>query len=136
MKRRRGNGDPDDDEGEMDSALSTRRDIIMHSVALAVLGPEALDTDGRTIVNSILGAYGLPKISVTKGFKSYDDFDEARTREPHNSGLVQINTCIYCVSCIIETVFAGVFVRVPHFLGAPEKHLAWGRLHCGFQHRG
>lgn len=31
--------------------------------------------DARTVVNSILGAYGLPQLKATKGFKYFDDFE-------------------------------------------------------------
>ena len=38
-----------------------------------------MDNDARTVVNSILGAYGLPQISTAKGYKEFDDFGEVRS---------------------------------------------------------
>ncbi|PRW57552.1 hydrolase [Chlorella sorokiniana] len=35
--------------------------------------------DGRTIINSVLGAYGLPQLKPTKGFRVYDDPEEPFT---------------------------------------------------------
>ncbi|KAI7844586.1 hypothetical protein COHA_001826 [Chlorella ohadii] len=35
--------------------------------------------DGRTILNSVLGAYGLPQLKPTKGFRVYDDPEEPFT---------------------------------------------------------
>lgn len=58
-----------------------RREVLLHSFASwAVLGnilaPEfwqSEGTDGRTIVNSVLGAYGLPQMRAAKGYKLYDN---------------------------------------------------------------
>lgn len=72
----------DDEDAELTNHGVTRRDFLMQSVLFAALGAQAdsLNTaDGRTVVNSILGAYGLPKIAATKGFRQYDDFDEEYT---------------------------------------------------------
>jgi hypothetical protein len=84
VKRRGRSQYPSDDDGdhaEVNHGVS-RRDFMMQSVLLAALGTQADSlntTDGRTVINSILGAYGLPKIAAAKGFRQYDDFDEEYT---------------------------------------------------------
>jgi hypothetical protein len=82
VKKRRSSHYPsDDDEGEQTQQHVTRR-VIMQSVLLAALGTQAdsLNTaDSKTVINSILGAYGLPTIAATKGYRQYDDFDEEYT---------------------------------------------------------
>jgi hypothetical protein len=37
--------------------------------------------DPTTILNSVLGGYGLPKLPDSKGFKLLDDLDNAFTLE-------------------------------------------------------
>lgn len=83
-RRRQGGAedpDPSDDDGTL--ANLSRRDFMMRSVLFAALGTQAdsLNTaDGRTVINSILGAYGLPQLAgVAKGFKQFDDFDAEYT---------------------------------------------------------
>lgn len=63
---------------------TNRRGMILRSSAsMLMIGSmgffeqsEFLDTDGRTVVNSILGAYGLPKMAPSSGFKTFDDVEE------------------------------------------------------------
>jgi PsbP len=82
VKRRGSSQYPSDDDesNEVTQHGVTRRDFMMQSVLLAALGSQAdsLNTaDGRTVVNSILGAYGLPQIAGSKGFRQYNDgFDD------------------------------------------------------------
>lgn len=97
-KRRQGEQDPDDeglnDGHELPSGLS-RREFMMRSVAFAALGAQAdslTTTDGRTVINSILGAYGLPKITGAKGFREFDDFDEEYTFQYPSSWVRRKNT--------------------------------------------
>ncbi|KAL0018424.1 hypothetical protein WJX77_002671 [Trebouxia sp. C0004] len=64
-------------EPSQDASLdvkASRRGFILHSCNLAVLADTALNqSDGRTIVNSLLGAYGLPQLKGTPGFRLLDD---------------------------------------------------------------
>ena len=66
--------------GENGSFVRRREAISMLSIGAAFGGAglesESLENDARTVLNSILGAYGLPKMSATKGFKAYDDVEE------------------------------------------------------------
>ena len=97
-KRRQGEEDPEDDGvnagHELPSGLS-RREFMMRSVAFAALGAQADSSnsaDGRTVINSILGAYGLPKITAAKGFREFDDFDEEYTFHYPSSWVRRKNT--------------------------------------------
>lgn len=51
---------------------------MFNSTMLAALGAEPVSNfaDGRTVVNSLLGAYGLPQLPATPGFKQFEDFEE------------------------------------------------------------
>lgn len=72
---------------------TTRREIILGAVNLAVLGDAAAQIDGRTVVNSLLGAYGLPAIiPAAKGFTLYDDFDNEYVFEYPKSWVQRKNT--------------------------------------------
>ncbi|KAL3137046.1 hypothetical protein ABBQ32_006631 [Trebouxia sp. C0010 RCD-2024] len=52
----------------------SRREFVLRSVNVAVLAEAALNqSDPRTIVNSLLGAYGLPQLKGTPGFRAFDD---------------------------------------------------------------
>jgi len=53
----------------------TRRAITLQSFGLAFIGTEAFDNDSRTVINSVLGAYGLPQMAAAKGLRPFDDFD-------------------------------------------------------------
>jgi PsbP len=67
----------EDNSSNYGGHILSRRDIIYNSVQYAVLGDLLTEsTDGRTIVNALLGAYGLPQLSHTPGFRLYDDFDQ------------------------------------------------------------
>jgi len=96
--KRRGRGQypsDDDENAKFTDHGVTRRDFMMQSVLFAALGSQAdsLNTaDSRTVVNSILGAYGLPKIDATKGFRQYDDFDEEYTFMYPSSWVKRKNT--------------------------------------------
>jgi hypothetical protein len=100
-KRARGNADDGDDgSNDGDDFYLTqsgsgvgRRDFIMRSVVLgAALGAEALDNDGRTVFNSVLGAYGLPKLPGSADFKSFEDVDEGWYFEAPKSWVKRRNT--------------------------------------------
>lgn len=57
----------------LDSQAS-RRGFILRSCNWAVLADAALNqSDPKTIVNSLLGAYGLPRLKGTPGFRTLDD---------------------------------------------------------------
>ncbi|DBB13650.1 TPA: hypothetical protein ACH3X3_000672 [Trebouxia sp. C0006] len=64
-------------EPSQDASLNvraSRRGFILRSCNLAVLADTALNqSDARTIVNSLLGAYGLPQLKGTPGFRVLDD---------------------------------------------------------------
>lgn len=91
VKRRRsshadGDEQPDSrDEGGLQGV--SRREVMLNSVSLAALGLGAPATgtsmSGRTVVNSLLGAYGLPQLPADKGFKLYDEFEEASGTASH-----------------------------------------------------
>ncbi|KAK9793742.1 hypothetical protein WJX73_008240 [Symbiochloris irregularis] len=49
--------------------------MILASVNFSILGSTAVAPDFRTAVNSLLGAYGLPRLKDTPGFRLYDDYD-------------------------------------------------------------
>ncbi|CAL8468118.1 g7657 [Coccomyxa elongata] len=54
-----------------------RRQHLLLSVNLGVLGSQLSGTDDpTTVLNSVLGAYGLPQLPGSGGFKLYDDFDQ------------------------------------------------------------
>ncbi|KAL4430605.1 hypothetical protein ABPG77_005845 [Micractinium sp. CCAP 211/92] len=48
--------------------------------------------DGRTIVNSILGAYGLPKLKASPGYRYFDDLDLPVTFEYPKAWVRRKNT--------------------------------------------
>jgi len=71
------------------SPVSRRHHLLIHYVPAAMvlvsgstaeaaqkMGASLGGTDGLTVVNSVLGAYGLPSIASAKGFRPYDDFEE------------------------------------------------------------
>jgi hypothetical protein len=68
-------------------AAATRRDFVLRSVAMAVLGAEGAaraagpsrapgPMDARTVVNSILGAYGLPGVGAAAGLRTYGEAED------------------------------------------------------------
>ncbi|KAK9826648.1 hypothetical protein WJX74_007820 [Apatococcus lobatus] len=64
------------DSEEQEPAAQSRRQIMLQSWNYAVLGTAISGSnDATTIVNSILGAYGLPKLKGSNGFRVYDDLD-------------------------------------------------------------
>ena len=116
-KRRQGEEDPEDDGvnagHELPSGLS-RREFMMRSVAFAALGAQAdslNSADGRTVINSILGAYGLPKITAAKGFREFDDFDEEYTFHYPSSWVRRKNTLRSGVYKGDQDAFAQVVVE-------------------------
>jgi len=88
LTRRRAQQPADDDDDHIPDELSRigRREFMMQSVVGAALGAEFLDADGRTVLNSILGAYGLPKVTSAKGFRTFDDFEEVSLIDMWPSG--------------------------------------------------
>ncbi|KAK9816416.1 hypothetical protein WJX72_000023 [[Myrmecia] bisecta] len=71
--KRRRKGDAEEPDKE---AGPSRREIILQSVNFAVLGELISGTDdATTIVNSMLGAYGLPQLKGSKEFKLFNDLD-------------------------------------------------------------
>ncbi|PSC74590.1 psbP chloroplastic isoform X1 [Micractinium conductrix] len=75
-----------------------RRELLLRSVALPqlLLLAEVFvgdgGTDGRTIVNSILGAYGLPQFKAKKGFRTYDELEDPFTFQYPQSWVGRRNT--------------------------------------------
>ncbi|KAK9838227.1 hypothetical protein WJX84_004399, partial [Apatococcus fuscideae] len=64
------------DSEEQDPAEPSRRQVMLHSWSYAVFGAAIQGSnDATTIVNSILGAYGLPKLKGSAGYRMYDDLD-------------------------------------------------------------
>lgn len=62
------------DNKEPTTFQPSRRGFALYSCNLAVLAAASLNqSDGRTIVNSLLGAYGLPQLKGTPGFRTLDD---------------------------------------------------------------
>eukprot|EP00884_Botryococcus_braunii_P019799 jgi/Botrbrau1/6502/Bobra.0034s0075.1 len=70
-------GTEDDDLKSNQDRIVSRRNIVFNSVNLAILGA-AINADGTTIVNSILGAYGLPQLKAARGYRIYDDDPDYR----------------------------------------------------------
>lgn len=83
-KRRGSSSNPDDDdlnniEPSIDADQITRRNLLFGSIIMAGVGINAYASqaaDFTTVVNSILGAYGLPQLKATKGYMLYDDLDQ------------------------------------------------------------
>lgn len=73
-------------------AAAQRRALLL-SLNIAGLSPSlgAL-ADPKTIVNSVLSAYGLPLLAKTKGFQVYDDFQQDFTLEYPRSWVLRANT--------------------------------------------
>lgn len=69
-----------------------RRELLLSSVQLAVLGAMPGSEDGRTILNSVLGAYGLPQLKATPGFRVFDDPEEPFTFDYPASWVRRKNT--------------------------------------------
>lgn len=79
-------------EDSHDREERTRREFILQSVNFAILGDLVGTGDARTIVNSILGAYGLPQMKASKGFKLYDEFEAEYTFEYPTSWVSRPNS--------------------------------------------
>ncbi|KAK9822672.1 hypothetical protein WJX81_007150 [Elliptochloris bilobata] len=76
-----------------ESSANSRREVILQSVNLALLGEATVGTDdAKTIVNSILGAYGLPLLKATPGFRVHEDADFSYRFEHPRSWVVRKNT--------------------------------------------
>ncbi|CAG9464221.1 unnamed protein product [Pedinophyceae sp. YPF-701] len=56
------------------------------------MGAQLGGTDASTVVNSILGAYGLPGIKSAKGLKAFDDFEEEYTFSYPRAWVARPNT--------------------------------------------
>lgn len=66
-------------EGAPPVTSTSRRGVLLRGVVSPlVLGGLASNfggADGTTVVNSILGAYGLPQLEASKGFRYYDSLE-------------------------------------------------------------
>ncbi|GFR42267.1 hypothetical protein Agub_g3164 [Astrephomene gubernaculifera] len=71
-----------------------QRRVVLHSYALpALLASLTIGSDDpTTLLNSVLGGYGLPRLPIASGFKTLDDFELDLTFEYPRSWVVRRNT--------------------------------------------
>jgi hypothetical protein len=71
--------------------LCTRRLLLRSTTLPLLLGVLGTD-DPTTIINSVLGAYGLPMLKASSSFRNYDEFDDDFTFEYPRSWVSKPNS--------------------------------------------